>query len=91
MTSVPSDRLELYWYGRYVRGVFLLWDQDGDPSSKLRVPAQIAHSVGAVYLLGEGRLAVALDAANVTGARLYDVIGVQRPGRTFSLKVTGAM
>lgn len=53
-----------------------------------RIPSQLTHAVSAVYSLrGSWGLDLALD-ANVTDERVYDLLGVQKPGRAAFLKAT---
>jgi vitamin B12 transporter len=84
-----DDELSLYYQASYVHPFSIGWDLGGDDSA-LTVPAQLVHSLGAgVLLRGLGRtVSATIDINNLTDARLYDVLGVQRPGRTVFAKLT---
>jgi outer membrane cobalamin receptor len=83
------DELSLTWYLRYVHAFYRDWESLGAPQYRPTIDAQLSQSVSVVYLL---RLAVltslSLDVDNLTDARLYDVYGVQRPGRAIYGKLT---
>jgi hypothetical protein len=82
------DELALTWFTRYVNGFDRDWEGLGAPQYRLSVPTQVSQTVSVTYLL---RLAVltsfALDLENLTDARLFDVYGVQRPGRAVYGKI----
>jgi len=54
------------------------------------IPAQVSHSLGLSYTTRlRMNVTTTLEVDNLTDAKLYDYFGVQRPGRSFALKVTG--
>jgi outer membrane receptor protein involved in Fe transport len=57
--------------------------------SKLSVPDQVTHDVGVSWTFENevARTSATLEVQNVTDARVYDNLGVQRPGRAFYAKV----
>jgi vitamin B12 transporter len=84
------DFVELTWDVRHVRRFFLGWESAGDAGTKLEVPAQTLHGLGLAYILPErgSTLSATFEVHNLTDARAYDLFGVQRPGRSFHLKLT---
>ena len=86
------DALEPFYQGRFVGDFFRGWESVGQRASKQVIPSQVSHDIGLTYALdweAGGRLFATFDVQNVTDALLYDSIGVVRPGRAFSLKLTG--
>jgi hypothetical protein len=84
-----NDELSLTWYTRYVHQFFRDWESIGAPQYKLTVDAQLSHSASLAYTLrGRATASFAFDVENLTDERLYDVYGVQRPGRAFYGKTT---
>lgn len=84
-----EDSLELFYAGRYVNGFYRGWEI-GNPRYKMSVPDQFAHSIGVTFstvLLGHGRYSATIEVDNLLDSELYDVWGVQRPGRSFNFKV----
>ena len=87
--AAPSHVLSLSWVSRYVHEFLPGWAQTGPTNASNSIPTQLTHSVGAVYSIdGPWTLDVALDVSNLTNERVYDVLGVQRPGRAAFLRLT---
>lgn len=84
-----NDELEPYYQGRYVHSFFRSWESAGITEFKEVVPAQLTHTVGVTYgvRLPEVRMSASFEVQNLTDARVYDVFGVQRAGRSFYLKL----
>jgi outer membrane cobalamin receptor len=84
--------LEPFYYGRYVHGFDRGWEI-GEDEFKISLPPQISHDVGVTYTVGGPlwRFNTTFQVDNVGDAALYDVFGVQRPGRSFSLKLTAQL
>ncbi|MFW6371208.1 MAG: ligand-gated channel protein, partial [Bacteroidota bacterium] len=76
--------------GRYVHEFFRSWESAGIRAFKLEIPRQLVNNVGATYevLMKTFRYTLTAEMQNVTNARVYDFLGVQRPGRAFYLKLT---
>ncbi|MET0342361.1 MAG: TonB-dependent receptor plug domain-containing protein [Polyangiales bacterium] len=85
-----EDALEPFYIGRWTHGYYTGWAL-GTADSRQRVPNQISHNVGVTYTLVRdlGRVGATFEVSNVSDAELYDVFGVQRPGRAYYLKLTG--
>lgn len=80
--------LDVAYYTRYVHGFLPGWADTGAVNPREVIPDQLLHSVEVSYSLdGPWRLDVALDLQNLTDARAYDVLGVQKPGRATFVKV----
>lgn len=87
-----NDELEPFYAGRYVHRFLRGWESQGLPAFKQVVPSQLTHNIGISYTL-HGRVTVTttFEVQNLSDARIYDVFGVQRPGRAFYFKVTGGI
>lgn len=88
---VQADELEPFYVGRYVHEFFRSWESAGREDSKRLVQSQLTHGIGVTYSTRTdlARFSTTFEVQNLTGERVYDFFGVQRPGRTLSLKVTG--
>jgi outer membrane cobalamin receptor len=83
------DRLEPFYQGRYVHEFFRSWESVGLREFKQTVPRQVSHDLGVTYSVPLGRSSISgtLEVLNVGDAKLYDTFGVQRPGRSYFLKL----
>lgn len=89
----PDDTLEPFYRGRYTHGFFRGWESQGLREYKQVVDAQASHDLGVTWNFARdlARLSSTLEVQNVGNARLYDVFGVQRPGRGIYFKVTAEL
>ena len=87
-----EDAIEPFYHGRFTHGFYRGWDI-GDPEYKTSLPSQVNHDVGVTYSMARSfaRFSCTFEVDNVTNARLYDFFGVQRPGRSFNLKLVGQL
>ena len=85
-----NDKLSFFWSGRFVHQFFLSWESSGIRTFKLEIPRQLVNNIGATYelLLKKFRHTLTAEIQNITNAKVFDCLGVQRPGRTFYLKLT---
>ena len=64
------------------------WDDTSATDYTGRIPTQLVHAVGLNYSVrGPSSLDATLDIQNLTDERVYDVLGVQRPGRAAFFKL----
>lgn len=83
-----GDEVSLGVTSRYVHGFFRGAESRGLTDSKDAVPAQLTHAADLSYSLpGTPNVSATFEALNVTDARVYDFFGVQRPGRSFFVKL----
>ncbi|MET0283803.1 MAG: TonB-dependent receptor [Polyangiales bacterium] len=87
-----TDTLEPFYFGRYTHRFDRGWAIVA-PSERLHVPYQINHDLGATYSITrrDATMSATFECDNLTDARLYDLWGVQRPGRGFYLKLTAQL
>jgi hypothetical protein len=80
--------LSLTWFSRYVRQFQPGWEDTNATDYTGRIPTQLVHAAGINYSVrGTSSLDATLDVQNLTDARVYDVLGVQRPGRAAFFKL----
>lgn len=77
----------------YAKDFARYWEDLGNPLYKLYVPTQVAHNLGTTYYQSFDfvRYSVTFEIDNLTDASLFDLWGVQRPGRSFNLKLTAQL
>jgi hypothetical protein len=85
----PDNEVSLAWYGNYVHGFETGWDQ-GLSATRPQVPSRFVFTLEASVLVRRARRNVSssIQVYNLNDARLYDVFGVQLPGRTVLAKLT---
>jgi len=85
-----NDRLSIFWNARYVYPFFLGWESAGIQQFKAQTPAQLTHAAGITQkmYIKNMHTALTLEVQNLTNAKVFDLYGVQRPGRAFYVKLT---
>ncbi|WP_090155828.1 TonB-dependent receptor [Dyadobacter soli] len=71
----------------YVHEFYLRWPSQGAAGSKLTVPEQVAHDASVVYSLAGGKYNIAVECRNIADATLYDNFSLQKPSRSFNVKL----
>ncbi len=59
---------------------------DGNPEDRFFVPQQLSHNIQLGYSI-EDKYNISIQARNITNARVFDNIAVQKPGRAFFVKL----
>lgn len=80
-----GHRLNVGYNLLYVHGFYLYWPSQG--SDKLDIPAQVSHDVTLTYILND-KLQFTAECRNLANRRLYDNFSLQKPGRSFTGKIT---
>lgn len=85
-----GDALSLSLDTRYVHKFFRGWESQGLAEFKQFVPSQLTHGARAGYQFKSGpwKITSSLEVQNLTNAKVFDVFGVQRPGRAVFFKIT---
>lgn len=84
-----KDHIQLSYNMLYVHSFFLYWPSLGD--DKFDIPTQTSHNINLTYTLGEeDNLKLTLSCRNLTDNLLYDNFSLQKPGRSFSAKISYA-
>ncbi|MEM6526143.1 MAG: carboxypeptidase-like regulatory domain-containing protein [Bacteroidota bacterium] len=85
-----KDRLSIFWNMRYVNAFFVGWESAGLRQFKAEVPNQTIHAAGITHRMNIKNIqnALTLEVQNLTNAKVFDLFGVQRPGRAIYIKST---
>lgn len=83
----PASRMTLNYYFNFVEKYFLTWTEMGSKNNKYVIPRQTTHDLELGYSLQNGRYNVAAECRNLFDARVYDNYYLQKPGRSFGLKL----
>lgn len=75
--------LNLYYNSGYVAPFRTVWME----SEWFTTPTQFYHDIGASYRFPNGKMVASLDLKNILNAEMYDNFGVQKPGRSISIKL----
>jgi len=82
-----GDKLSFGYGLSYFEEYFLFWSQYGSADSKKIIPTQFSHNVNLNYSLKNGKYSVSLSCNNLLDAELYDNFKLQKPGRSFNIKL----
>jgi outer membrane cobalamin receptor len=75
------------WTTNYVERFYLKWPSQGAQDSKYVIPRQISHDASVTLSAFSGRYNISLTCMNVADAKRYDNFKVQKPGRSFNVKL----
>lgn len=82
----PLSKVNLNWSVLYVESFYLRWPNLGLPASKYTIPTQFSHDVSATWSWGE-RYNISAECRNLFNKNLYDNYALQKPGRSFNVKL----
>lgn len=85
--GVQHDLLTFAYNINYVHSFFLHWESLGSSSTKDIVDRQLSHDILATYTMQNGRYNLTFEARNITDQLLYDNFSLQKPGRSFAMKL----
>jgi outer membrane receptor protein involved in Fe transport len=89
--AAPGDQLSLSWYSRYMHDFYRNWENAGRKGPEDSVPDQLTHGAVLAYVTSSERaqrLGLSGEVHNITDERVFDFLGVQRPGRAAYFKAT---
>jgi outer membrane receptor protein involved in Fe transport len=69
---------------RYVHSFFRDWQSEG---ADIVIPGQLSHDLSLTCTLDNGRYNVSFEVRNITDEILYDNYSLQKPGRSFMIKI----
>lgn len=75
--------LNIYYNTGFVGPFRTVWME----SEWFTTPTQFYHDLGASYRFPSGKMVASLDVKNILNAEMYDNFGVQKPGRSISIKL----
>lgn len=84
---IEGSKLSIQWYSLYVDMFYWKWPSQGNKRFKYDIPRQVSHDLSVTYVLAEGRYSFSAACSNITDALRYDNFAMQKPGRSFSLKI----
>jgi outer membrane receptor protein involved in Fe transport len=94
MVGVTSNRMGesawqvgFNWATMYVREFYLNWPSQGSKDSKSVIPNQISHDASVTVSSHGGKYNLSFSCWNLADSKLYDNYKVQKPGRSFNVKL----
>lgn len=85
--GLKESTLGVNYIFNYVDEYFLTWSELGDKNTKKVIPRQTSHDIEVVYTVKNGKYNISLECLNVGNQRLYDKFYLQKPGRSFFVKL----
>jgi len=82
-----GTRLQFDWSSQYLHQFYLTWEAWGSAQSLNVIPSQLLHNAGLTYSLKQGRYNISLESRNLGNELAYDNFRLQKPGRSFNLKL----
>jgi outer membrane cobalamin receptor len=76
--------LSLGYNMRYVHSFFRSWESEG---GDIIIPEQLSHDLNLTCTFNNGRYNVSFEVKNIADEILYDNYSLQKPGRSFMLKI----
>jgi outer membrane cobalamin receptor len=81
------DEISAFWSANYVHEYYLHWENLGNKSDKSNIETQFTHDLEVRYSLSHGAYNISLSANNIFDQTLYDNYRIQKPGRSYFLKL----
>lgn len=82
-----DNNLSIGYTMQYVHDFFRQWESEGATNSKKIIPKQLAHDISLTYSFKNGRYNISIEAKNITNELLFDNYSLQKPGRSFAVKL----
>ena len=82
-----DTRIQFNWYTQYIHWFYLTWENYGNTDGKAKIPTQFIHTASLTYSLKKGTYNISVECRNITDALAYDNFKLQKPGRSFSVKL----
>lgn len=84
---LPYSKLRFNSTFQWIHWYFLTWEAYGSRESKARIPTQYIYNADVTYSWRDGRYNMALECINVFNQTVYDNYKLQKPGRSFFIKL----
>jgi len=81
------NQYAINWSSRFVHEYYLKWDYSGNPDDKDLVDAQITHDIEASASFLHQTYNISLAINNLLNEDIYDNYRIQKPGRSYALKL----
>lgn len=82
-----DTRLQFNASSQFVNWFYLNWESRGSAESRNKIPSQLAHHISIAYSLKGSKYNIAIESFNVTNELAYDNFRLQKPGRSFAVKL----
>lgn len=82
-----DSRLQFNYSAQFVNWFYLNWESRGSIESKNKIPTQLVHNVALSYSMDKGKYNISVESLNVTNELAYDNFRLQKPGRSFFVKL----
>jgi outer membrane receptor protein involved in Fe transport len=86
--GLEDSRLSINWLSLFVDQFYWKWPSQGTKKYKYDIPRQLSHNLALSYAFDEGKYSASLACNNITNTIVYDNFAMQKPGRSFSLKLS---
>ncbi len=85
-SNINSNTLSFHYHMSYVAKYYLTPNHIGRDNKDI-IPKQISHDIFADYAIGNGKYNIAVEFKNLANTKLYDNYLLQKPGRSFFIKL----
>lgn len=82
-----ENSLSIGYASQYIHEFFRQWESEGATTSKKIIPTQWSHDVSLTYSIKNGTYNISLEAKNITNEMHFDNYSLQKPGRSFAVKL----
>ena len=82
-----KQRIGFNWTTSYIEEFYLKWPSLGSLSSKFIIPRQVVSNASVSFTSHAGRYNISVSCMNLFDAMCYDNFRVQKPGRSFNVKL----
>ncbi|TKC64017.1 TonB-dependent receptor [Pedobacter hiemivivus] len=82
-----NTRIQFNWYTQYVHWFYLNWESRGSKESNNKIPQQLSHNAALSYSFQNGKYNISAECINLTDELTYDNFRLQKPGRSFFMKL----
>jgi len=82
-----DDNLSINLFTNYIDEYYLVSTKNGTPDSRKTIPEQLTQNIAASYAFQNGKYNIGIECNNVADTKVYDYFKVQKPGRSFAVKL----
>lgn len=86
-----GTRLQFNWFTQFINDYSVTWSKWGDKNTKDYIPRQFIHNATATYSIHNGKYNISLESRNLSDVIAYDKFKLQKPGRSFFIKLRYAI
>lgn len=82
-----DTRIQFGYSFQYIHWFYLTWANFGNPDNKSSIPSQYIHNILLSYSLKNSKYNLSFECKNLTDNLAYDNFKLQKPGRSFFVKL----